>query len=518
MVDTREGCLRLEARSDEIYISPLYHLALSAKNDEEKKQENSGGVHLQRSTTEFTYSVFLRPGDSIRLGPTAPRLTIATTQALHSSSTKKPGDAYYPLQNTVQVNSSQPDSHSLRFVKGDRNDHDQGQEEKETTEKSDSNVQEVAESMKGPDILVDRSTTFTDSLLRSTSTPTPRASLAQSEKIEDTPALEGGRYYDASGMAMMTTAMTTANTADAGTGIITEDAEVEKDEEKKGEATVNGNDAREGTPAFYTPMPSMSTTTSPEGMTKGVQNGVKGLPVSPSIVKTKTYSQRGRKRSMADTASENRATGVEQQLSDVKVEDRSVMPKVEAGTDADQLPTISESPDIIANSSINDSRKEEAQQQEEGDKAENDDGEFRKKETEITEPNQTTEKQQETPVKKRKLSDKEPKTAQKRSKTNVDHEQQHNKENELPAKVERVSPASKTLSAVSPPVTREVRSNITKNASPKSKKYRPYNGPGFNIAFSNSVVTGKPSLVRFLQSRGCSVVDRVSDKGTDLLW
>ena len=535
MLDTREGCLRLEARSDEIYVSPLYQLDLCAENDEEKKRQRSGWLHVQRSTTECKYTVFLRPGDSIRLGPAAPCFTVEVNNLRPLPSTTNNIDAVrYSPQNTVQVNSSQPDGHPSKPIRTASNDHNQGhslgeqakkenEKEEAAEQSSSSNAHEVAESMKGPDILVDRSTTFTESLLRSTSTP--RASIAQSEKIEDTPAVEGGRYYDASGvgalgMATMMTTTATSNTAeiaDGGAGSGYDAVEVRKDEEQEGEAVINGTDIKEGSPAFYTPMPSMSTTISPEGKAKRVQNNVKDLPMSPNVIGTKNHSQRDRRRSMTKLASDNVMADAQRQLLGVKAEYPSIKPKEETGIDANQLPTISESPDVMSSSPVDNSRLKKVQNGED-EKVEDADG-LQKSYVEKTELNGIEEKGQVTPANKRKASEKEAKPSRKRSKTTVSHEQQNNKENEFPPEnSEPVSPPSKTLSAISPSVTREARSSITKTASPTSRKYRPYNGPGFNVAFSNSAVTSKPSLVRFLQSKGCSVVDRVSDKDTDILW
>ena len=501
MADTRESCLRLEACSDEIYVSPSYCFAgRSGKDDVEQHR----WLHLECSTAERRDSIFLQPGDKISLGSKMPVLTVEVVSDIKELSST----------NNVQVGSSQPENNFSpeKSIALGASHHLEKADAEPNGVNDNNNAQEVAESMGPADILVDRSTTFTESLLRSTSTP--KASVAQSDKIEDTPALDGGRYYDVA--AMGTLEPTTATAAGPGTSVTKESERVFVGKQEGEE--VKENDGREGTPTFFTPRLSMSTTASPETVAKGMaheaQTGrLKELSKSPAIVRARTYSHKGRKRSVAEVATDNRMVGAKRLLPDTKVED--------AQTNEEQLPEVAESPGVTASSSVIGSK--DVQDQPMGNEAAKVVGILPKKSLEKVELAQTAERKQTTPASKRKLSDEEstPKTSRKRSKATEVHEQ-NNKENELPTKQDHVSTPSlkhiKSHSVHSPSVSREVRSSTAKTASPASKKYRIYHGPDLNIAFSNSSVTSKPSLMRFLQSNKCSVVERISDKGTDVLW
>ena len=511
MVDTQGSCLRLEAHSDEIHVSPSYCFAVQSHIVDAGEH---AWLRLQPSTAERRESIYLRPGDKVRLGPERPILAIeASTSDIRKSSPT----------NNVQVGSSQPESNvspqkaaDLRANLGQDDNADARRSDVVTT--TSHNVQEVAESMGPADILVDRSTTFTESLLRSTSTP--KASLAQSDKIEDTPALDGGRYYDVAAMGALETTTTTATNTAAGSvaGVV-----LQREETRDGKETgaeIKEVDGREGTPTFYTPRPSMSTTTSPVAVAKKIVNGtqvgkLKEPSKSPVAVRARTYSQKGRKRSIAEVATGNCMAGVKPKLTDMKLETVEM--------DSERLPEVAESPSAMASPSVLGSRDAEEQSAEsEAAKEANDQPE---KTVEKAEPLRKAELKQTTPASKRKLSDDDgstPKTSRKRSKAAPAHEQD-NKENKLPAaNQDCVSSPSvknvKTLSSHPPTVSREARSSTAKTASPASRKYRPYHGPGLNVAFSNSSVTSKPSLMRFLQLKNCSVVEKISDKGTDILW
>lgn len=543
--------MRLESRAEKVHVSPSYRYRVlersgDDRDDDDDDDDDVGSgrgewLQVQPSTAERRDSVFLRPGDIIRLGCKTPILTVGTPLA--SRTKQQPS-----VTTDVQVGSSQAECNAPlppppKVIAMKTSDHPGKEADvarngncKSNNSSNSNNIKEVAESMSHADILVDRSTTFTESLLRSTSTP--KASIAQSDRIEDTPALDGGRYYDVA--AIGTLATTTMNgTVEGGEkdGDDDDEEEDDVDEGVNGARGGEGNDGREMTPVFYTPKPSMSTTTSPEVTAKGIADGVQSGKLkkpskSPALsaTRSKTYSRNGRKRDAVEAAVGKRLAGTNRKMSDVEAGEPKLQNEVDVVDDVEeekkvevklnQLPVIAESPDITAHSSALEARHSEEQKDANEAATANDD---KQKKTLRNTASQAAERKLLTPASKRKSFDDEatPKTSRKRIKATENHEQS-NKENELPAKQNQVSPSSpgnkKTPAAYSPSVPREARSNVTKTTSPLSKQYRAYNGPGLNVAFSNSSVISKPSLMRFLQSKKCSVVDKVSDKGADILW
>ena len=556
LIDARDGYLRLESRAEDVAVAAPQLPVESGHENNNIIPDVDNGVAFDRegawfslrpSTPSTRECILLRRGDRIRLGSDNVILTVKCESTTTSSDATNTG---MPRLNSVQVSSSQPASNppnQIITIGDEKISIGETTTANTATSAFTNGNSHIEESLlQGQDILVDRSNNFTESLLRST--PTPRPSIAaQSDRIEDTPAMDGGRYYDvvATGVLPLTVAGNLSN------GVKRKTSENSADHKGSG-VNIDGESRRaqhaddsysmaepvvmeEATPDFFTPMPSMSTTRSPENVAKvtkstGVLKSVRKSTASksPALGRQKTYSAKGRRkpsRTLEEHDEGDRSTdddadvGAQLNGDELKAtEDKNRKPQSESK--AMQSPDDAKASVLLANKSKED-EKEDAAISTNGTESVNDKPDFADKKAKSN----TEEKK--TSGRKRKSPENEatPKAKQKRAKVTSSPTKEANYSSDKENKITNVSNTSLSESAdvdksISPgtPSSRKGRLSSAKTASPSNKKYRAYSGPGLRLVFSNSAVANKPSVVRFLQSKNCTIVDKVSDKGTDVVW